>query len=107
MSSVLHELGLDIEDLEWQDVALCRGMPTNRFHDEYEQSEQVARAVDEACLSCPVMSQCLLAGVENNEWGVWGGIYLVSGRVDANRNAHKTPDIWEQVRERIGGNSVF
>lgn len=103
MSDVLSELGLDLDELEWQDLALCEGMPTNMFYDDYESDVQVAKVVDEACLSCPVMAQCLGRGVENGEWGVWGGVYLVSGKQDKNRNAHKTADIWEAIRERIGG----
>lgn len=103
MSDVLSELGLDLDELEWQDLALCEGMPTNMFYDDYESDVQVAKIVDEACLSCPVMAQCLERGVENGEWGVWGGVYLVSGKQDKNRNAHKTADIWEAIRERIGG----
>lgn len=62
----------------------------------------VARAVDEGCLSCPVMAQCLQAGVENNEWGVWGAIFLVSGKPDKNRNKHKTKEVWDEIKERIG-----
>lgn len=102
MSDVLSELGLDLEELDWKHLALCSGWDTNDFHDNYEAKESVAKAVDEACLSCPVMAQCLQAAVENNEWGVWGGIYLVSGKPDMNKNSHKTPEVWEAIRERIG-----
>lgn len=102
MSDVLSVLGIDVEELEWQDLALCSGMDTNFFYDDYESDVNVARVVDEGCLSCPVMAQCLERGVENGEWGVWGGIYLVSGRPDKNRNSHKGQDIWSQIRERIG-----
>lgn len=102
MSSVLSELGLDLDDIEWQDLSLCKGIATNDFYDNYETRESVARVVDEACLSCPVMAQCLQAGTENGEWGVWGGIYLVSGKPDMNKNSHKTPEIWNAIKERIG-----
>jgi len=102
MSEGLSVLGIDLEELEWQDLALCDGMPTNMFYDDYEADIQVARVIDEACLSCPVLAQCLERGVENSEWGVWGGIYLTSGKPDMNRNSHKTQDIWEAIKERIG-----
>lgn len=102
--SLLDELGIDLEDLEWKDLAICDGtMPTNMFFDEYEADEQVAKVVDEACLSCPVMVQCLTEGMENGEWGVWGGIYLVSGKKDANRNSHKTEEVWDAIKEKLGG----
>lgn len=76
-------------------------MELNDFYDNYENSASVARAVDDACLSCPVLAQCLQAGVENNEWGVWGSVYLSNGKPDVNKNSHKTPEVWEAIRERI------
>ena len=103
MSDVLSILGIAPGDLNWQDLALCSEMDTNYFYDYYESSVQVAAMIDDACLSCPVMTQCLQFGVENGETGVWGGIYLVNGRPDKSRNMHKTQDIWEQVRDRVGG----
>ena len=101
MYDALSALGIDLEELQWQDLALCEGMSTNMFYDDYESDVGVARVVDEACLSCPVMAQCLDRGVENSEWGVWGGIYLSSGKPDMNRNAHKTQQVWDQIKERV------
>lgn len=102
MSSVLEILGLDADELEWQDLALCAGSDTNLHYDQYESSNSIARVVDDRCLSCPVMKQCLEAGTENGEWGVWGAIYLTAGKPDKNRNSHKTEEVWEEIRERIG-----
>lgn len=103
MSSVLSVLGIDPEELEWQDFAICGQMDTNLFYDEYESDVNVAKMIDQACLSCPVMAQCMMSGIDNNEWGVWGGIYLVSGKQDKNRNSHKTEEVWEEIRGRLGG----
>jgi hypothetical protein len=47
------------------------------------------------------MKQCLQMGVENGEWGVWGGIYLTSGKKDTNKNAHKTKEVWDAIAKRI------
>lgn len=77
-------------------------MPTNMFYEDYEADDNVARMVDEVCLSCPVMKQCLQRGMENNEWGVWGGIYLISGKPDKNRNMHKTKEVKEAMRDKVG-----
>lgn len=77
-------------------------MDTNLFYDDYESDENVSRMIDEACLSCPVLAQCLQRGVDNSEWGVWGGTYLTSGKVDKNRNSHKTKETWARIKERIG-----
>lgn len=102
-SDVQSLLGLDFDTLEWTDLALCDGMPTNMFYDDYESDENVAKITDEICLSCPVLAQCLARGTENNEWGVWGGVYLTSGKPDENKNAHKTEAVWQQIREKISG----
>lgn len=99
-------LGLDPEELEWKDLALCSQMDTNLFYDDYESSEQVARMVDDICLSCPVMKQCLQRGTDNGEWGVWGGIYLVSGRPDSSKNTHKTTETWQEIKERLGADAI-
>lgn len=99
--SALDELGIDPDDLEWEDLAVCHGLDLNRFYDDYESSPREAILTDQICLSCPVRKECLAAGVENGGWGVWGGVYLVSGRVDEAKNAHKTRDIWKQIREGI------
>lgn len=99
--SVFDVLGVDPDDLEWQDFALCAGQPIRLFHEDYEASERTAKNVDEMCLSCPVRKACLSAGIENNEWGVWGGVYLVAGKMDEQKNSHKTPEVWQEIREGI------
>lgn len=94
-------LGIDLEDLEWQQLALCRGaIDTNWFYEEYD-NENVSHIVDESCLSCPVMKQCLQQGIDNSEWGVWGGIYLVAGKKDDNKNKYKSADTWRRIQERL------
>lgn len=101
-SNIESLLGIDISELEWRDLSLCHNtMATELFFDDYESDEQVAKLVDDVCLSCPVMKQCLQRGTDNGEWGCWGGIYLVNGRPDANKNAHKTPEMWSRIKERI------
>lgn len=99
--SVLTMLGLDADELEWQDLALCSNMDTELFFDRYESSKSVAKMVDDICLSCPVLAQCLESATEKGLWGVWGGIYLSGGKPDKNRNSHKSESIWDRVKERI------
>jgi hypothetical protein len=82
---------------------LCQGEDTNLFYNKYEQDPAIARVIDEECLSCPVLAQCLRAGTENGEYGVWGGIYLVSGKPDEAKNDHKTPEVWQAIKERVSG----
>lgn len=101
ISSVYAVLGLDPEEITWQDLALCSDMKTELFYDEYEADKQLAMTIDECCLSCPVMAQCLSFGMDNSEWGVWGGVFLVSGTPDKNRNSHKTEAVWNQIGEAM------
>lgn len=92
-----------IEDdgLEWYHLSVCQGMNTNHFYDDYESDPLFASVMDSICLACPVRSMCLREGVENNEYGLWGGVFLNNGKPDKSRNAHKTDDIWSQIRTGI------
>lgn len=99
--SVFDILGLDADDLVWQNLAICTGQPIWRFHEGYESSPRTAKTTDAMCLSCPVRKECLQSGIENNEWGVWGGVFLSSGKVDENKNSHKTDEVWQQIRDGI------
>lgn len=100
-SSVFAVLGLDTDDLEWYDLSICAGQDVGRFYEKYEASPRIAKQTDQMCLSCPVRKECLQSGVENNEWGVWGGVFLVNGKPDENKNSHKTAEVWEEIREGI------
>ncbi len=99
--SFIEELGLDPEDFEWHDLALCQGMPTVMFYDLYEKDPEVAKQVDEACLVCPVISQCFFKGAQGN-FGVWGGVYWNgSGKQDVNKNSHKTDEVWAEIHDKV------
>ena len=101
--SILDQLGLDPDSFTWHDLALCDGTDNpDWFYDEYERNTNVAKTVDQMCLSCPVMQQCARVGQENREVGVWGGIYWNgSGKPDKARNAHKTDEVWLEIRDRL------
>ena len=100
MSNILNDLGVDKEDLDWWHLGICRGMDTNLFYDKYENDEKIAKNIDEACLACPVIAMCYQSGIENNEYGVWGGVYLNSGSMDKNKNLHKTNEVWKRLKAK-------
>lgn len=102
MSDILNDLGLDKDKLEWWHIAICNGMDTNLFYDKYEADVNIAKSIDEACLSCPVIKMCYEAGEQNDEYGVWGGVYLSAGLIDKARNLHKTQDVWKRIRSKHG-----
>jgi hypothetical protein len=100
MSNILNDLGIDTDDFDWWHLGVCRGMETNLFYDKYEADPNVAKNIDEACLSCPVIKMCYESGKENSEYGVWGGVYLTSGDIDKSKNLHKSQDIWKKLRSK-------
>ena len=110
MSSIFDLLGIDPGDVRWEDLALCASMAPapgtdgegDLFFEKYETSPSTAKMVDELCLSCPVMKQCLQSGIDDKLTGVRGGIYLTDGKRNIKRNAHKTEAVWNQIKERLG-----
>lgn len=106
--SLLEELGLDEQTLSWHQLALCSGRTTNTegmslnwFFDDYEADEELAKAMDEVCLACPVMKDCLMDAFDMKDTGLRGGIYLNKGKPDKMRNIHKTPEVWARIKERL------
>ena len=98
------------EDLQWQTLALCQNIVGPRkpngdaddpMYENYEASTENARAVDEMCSRCPVRKNCIITGIEDKEQGVWGGFYLLNGKPDKTRNAHKTPEQWAELRSLL------
>lgn len=105
--SLLEELGLDEETLTWRHLALCKGMApesndeVDMFFEGYESDPELAKAMDEICLSCPVMKDCLMRGTDDKDYGLRGAIYLANGKPDMAKNAHKTPEVWARIKERL------
>lgn len=91
----------DSDDILWYHLAVCQGMNTNWFYDDYEADPVFAQVMDSICLACPVRAICLREGVENQEYGLWGAVYLNNGKPDDARNAHKTEETWDRIREGI------
>jgi hypothetical protein len=96
MSSILSDLGVDPEDFDWYHLAICREMDTNLFYDKYEADQNI----DEMCLSCPVISMCYQAGLEKDEYGVWGGVFLTAGSIDKSKNLHKSQEVWKRLKKK-------
>jgi hypothetical protein len=90
-----------LEVVNWQDLAACQGMPTEYFFKFYESDADVATIVDQACLSCPVISQCYNFATTGGEYGVWAGMYMNAGTPDKQRNTHKTKEVWKDLGKRL------
>lgn len=89
-------------ELKWYHLSVCQGMDTEYFYDRYEGDTTVAETMDGICMSCPVRRLCLKEGVDNKEYGLWGGWFLYAGRVDEQRNAHKTDAVIEMLGDVDG-----
>jgi len=109
-------------DMKWQDYASCNGIEdyykiedtpsgdpmrvkhsgTNLFFDDYESDAVTAMNTDQMCFHCPVARQCLEDGEDSGSWGVHGGVYLVYGKIDIQRNSHKSADDWKELSEIHG-----
>jgi hypothetical protein len=100
MSNILNDLGIDEDSFEWYHLALCDGMDTNLFYDKYESDVNIAKNIDEMCLACPVAKMCYEVGIERNEQGVWGGVYILAGAIDKSKNTHKTDEVWKRLRKK-------
>lgn len=99
----LDYLGLDAEDLVWQQLATCKAESVDpKYFDEYYQSDPLMRpVVDDICISCPVLKECLMWGIEKKESFVWGGHYLENGKIVPDMNDHKSEDFNRLLVERI------
>jgi WhiB family redox-sensing transcriptional regulator len=62
----------DVEELSWQERALCAQTDPEAFFPEKGGSTREAKRV---CLSCEVRVECLEYALENDErFGIWGGL---------------------------------
>lgn len=87
--------------MSWVSEALCAGVDTEEYFDKYEASVDTATEVDRMCLACPVTKECFDYGISTESWGVWGGVFLVDGKIDNARNSHKTANIWLEISRRM------
>jgi hypothetical protein len=111
--SLIEDLGLSKDTVHWHDLASCKNIVTvyydvednksifDPMFDSYENDSApfaVRKSVDEMCIGCPVRSICYDFGVEKEQSGVWGGVYLSNGKHDRTRNDHKTKDLWKRLK---------
>jgi WhiB family redox-sensing transcriptional regulator len=61
----------DINTMRWTESAACKGKGHLFFEDDHLTIVRKAKAV---CTTCPVIDQCLMYAMDNNEFGVWGGM---------------------------------
>jgi hypothetical protein len=82
---------------KWKDDASCLGYDREMFFDKYEEDLLLRPAIDKICASCPVAKLCFSVGVTHKEWGVWGGIYLESGKISREFGKHRSKQDWAET----------
>jgi hypothetical protein len=86
-----------MQSQKWKDQARCKDYDWNLFFDKYEEDTNLRPAIDSLCGGCPVARQCFAVGVSQKEWGVWGGVYLESGKISREFNRHRTKANWAET----------
>lgn len=100
------------DDIHWWHLAICQGMNDRAqneaphkhvdvFFEGYEDDPVLAKTMDSICNSCPVQKLCLKEGIEKGETGLWGGVFLLNGKMDKSKNGHKTDEDWTHIRELL------
>lgn len=90
-----------MSDTNWRDYSKCAGLNTEYFFDFYEYDPMIANVIDSLCATCPVKDFCLEEGVKGKEWGVWGGMFLVNGKLSGMRSQHKNAAQLRQAQDRV------
>jgi len=68
----LYVLDGEVEELGWQERALCAQTDPEAFFPEKGGSTREAKRV---CLTCDVRGECLEYALSNDErFGIWGGL---------------------------------
>lgn len=76
LSYVPTILGVELHDDKWKDRAACLGRSSSNYDpwSPPDKSFKPPGVATEICNRCPVKRECLIAGLEGREWGVWGGL---------------------------------
>jgi hypothetical protein len=66
-------LGDKYPDFWSKGTANCTAYPDLMFPEGYNSHPRELKAT-EVCNGCPYIKECLQFALENDEWGVWGGM---------------------------------
>lgn len=85
-------------EINWEKAA-CRGsIYTDAFYAVEEERSIIAyeyiNALRQICLACPIWKQCLTYAMENEIYGVWGGMTSIE------RYSFKHPDKFPNQQRR-------
>jgi len=65
------------QKFEWRDSALCKNLEPSVFYPDFRGMDiENYIANNLPCARCSVKNKCLEYALDNEEQGVWGGVYL-------------------------------
>lgn len=74
----------------WYEGAACAGMNPNLFFPDFDSLVEEKAII--TCGSCIIRERCLQWAIDNDEWGVWGGLTETDRRnLDVHRSRAKCP----------------
>ena len=85
----------------WKNLGACQDYDTEFFFDKYEEDVALRPAIEKVCGGCPVQRQCFAVGISQKEWGIWGGVYLESGKVSREFNKHRSKQDWAEAWQNL------
>lgn len=81
---------------DWMKFGSCVGSPDpERYFDKYLKNPTVALQVQKMCVDCPVRTECFNYGVTSKSTGVWGGLWLQTGKVIKKLDSILSSYYWE------------
>lgn len=69
------------DEVDWLKAACRDSIYTDAFYSVEEERNRLAyeyiNALRQICLACPIWKECLTYAMENEDYGVWGGLTSV------------------------------
>lgn len=71
-------ISIPVGNLEWSELAQCKGQPLEIFfgpsgHESHKQRVAREKLAASICANCPVIIDCREFARDNREYGYWGG----------------------------------
>lgn len=86
-AEILGRVEVPVWELEWQNRAACKGLPTEWWFPERGASRECKKA-KQICAGCPVILQCREYALKHHDQhGLWGAMSLHDRRKWEKRKA--------------------
>lgn len=86
---------------DWKQEGACYGDPLEWYFEAYETNQEIAKQSDDKCFGCDMRRRCLEEAIKQDATGLWGGVYLVLGKYNKQKNKHKSDYIAKKLVEEV------